>query len=84
MVEEHAYRFVPCGLDGAPRENSELALLTSARLLVGSVVELELDGFSRWEVVDLKADPRPLVGVTDSAGNHLALAGTILCRGVQD
>ena len=81
-MTERAYRFVPCDADGKPRENSELALLTDERLEVGSVVELELDSFSTWEVVELWPERGPLVSVTSPAGDDLSVEGTIVCRGV--
>jgi hypothetical protein len=83
-MKERAYRFVPCNADGTPRENSELALLTSERLTVGSTVDLELDGFSRWEVVELRPETGPLIRATDASGNDLGVGGTIVCRGIEE
>jgi hypothetical protein len=77
-----AYRFVPCDDEGQPRENSRYTTITTERLDVGSKIDAQLLGYSTWEVVELRAETRPLLGARDKLGNDVPLAGSLICRGV--
>lgn len=79
-----AYRFLPCGDDGAPRENSQYTTVADAdeRLGVGSVIDAELLGHRRWRVVEVRADQGAFVSAADTDGTPLPFGGTLVCRGV--
>jgi len=80
---ERAYRFVPIGEDGIPREPSNYTLTTDELLDVGSPVEASLLGFERWMVVEMRSEPRPLLAAQDASGRDLPLAGTVVCKGTR-
>jgi hypothetical protein len=77
-----AYRFVPCDANGNLRENSQLTTITTELLSVGSKIEAAILGYQRWEVVEVRDATSPLVAARDSFGRDIALAGTVVCRGV--
>jgi hypothetical protein len=77
-----AYRFIPCGEDGKPREGSQYTTITTEDLAVGSRIEATVLGYTTWEVVDVRKETRPLSGARDTHGNDIPLAGTVVCRGV--
>jgi hypothetical protein len=49
-----AFRFLPCDDEGRPREQSQFTSIHDASELVevGSLIEAELRGYRRWEVVE--------------------------------
>jgi hypothetical protein len=81
-MKEVAYRFLPCDEAGLPRENSELTIITTERLCVGSRIDAALLGYTTWEVVEARSETGPLLGAHDKFGNELSLAGTLICRAV--
>jgi hypothetical protein len=80
-----AYRFLPCGDDGSPRENSQLTLLRdeSETIGVGSVIETDLLGYKKWQVIEVRTDSGPLISSTHADGKPLPVGGTLVCRGVR-
>ena len=56
-----AYRFVPCDYDGRSRGNSQFTSIrnTSEDLRVGSVIDGNLLGYHRWEVVEVRVRGHP-------------------------
>jgi hypothetical protein len=81
-MQQVAYRFVPCARDDLPLEPSQFTLVATERLGVGSTIDVELLGYSRWEVVELRPESRPLLGASDRLGNEVPLAGSVVCRGI--
>jgi hypothetical protein len=81
-MEHLAYRFVPCDEEGKPRENSRYTTITTERLDVGSTIEAAVFGYTTWEVVEIRSEAPPLLGVRDRLGNDVPLAGTLICRGM--
>lgn len=81
MENSVAYRFVPCDSNGNPRENSQLTITTEP-LGVGSKIEAAILDYQTWEVVEVRDATSPLVAARDSFGRDIALAGTVVCRGV--
>ncbi len=82
MDASRAYRFLPCDEDGNPRENSRYTTVTTERLDIGSTIEVALFGYTKWEVVELRAETGSLAGAWDKDGNEVTFAGTVICRGV--
>lgn len=79
-----AYRFLPCGDDGQPRENSAYTTIADAEeeLGVGSVLMAEIFGYREWEVIEVREDSGSLISATEADGSPLAIGGTLVCRGV--
>jgi hypothetical protein len=77
-----AYRFLPCGENGEPRENSQYTTIRTEALVVGSRVQFALLGYTAWEVVAVQDETRPLLGARDTDGTEIPLAGTVVCRGI--
>jgi hypothetical protein len=80
-----AYRFLPCDDDGSPRENSNFVSThdEDEAIGVGSVIEAELLGYERWEVVEVRSGSGPLISATGADGEPLPMKGTLVCRGVR-
>jgi hypothetical protein len=81
-VEQVAYRFVPCDDEGRPRENSQYTMSTTQKLAVGGTINHGVLGYSKWEVVELRPESRPLLGASDRLGNDVPLVGTLVSRGI--
>jgi len=79
-----AYRFLPCDDEG-PREQSQYTSIHDAgeTVAVGSVIEANILGYQRWEVVEVRDDPGGLMSATDADGDPILLGGTLVCRGVR-
>jgi len=84
-VARVAYRFVPCAEDGRPRNGSQYTSIrdTSENIRVGSVLEASLLGYTRWEVIEMRADSGGLLDATGADGMDIPLGGTLVCRGVE-
>lgn len=80
-----AYRFLPCADDGSPRENSNVVSIREEDegIGVGSVIEADLLGHERWQVIEVRSSAGPLVSATGADGEPLPIAGTLVCRGVR-
>jgi len=80
-----AFRFLPCDDEGRLREQSQLTSIhgTGEILAVGSVIEADLLGYQRWEVVEVRADSGGLTSATGADGDSIRLGGTLVCRGVR-
>jgi hypothetical protein len=84
-VSERAYRFIPLDADGKPRENSYYQHTSSRELRAGDVIEgPHIRGFTRWEVIDVRSETRPLLEARDASGAQIPLAGTLICRGLRN
>jgi hypothetical protein len=81
-----AYRFLPCDDEGRAREQSQLTSIHDAAepVAVGSVVEADMLGYQRWEVVEVREDSGVLMSATDADGERIPLGGTLVCRGVRE
>lgn len=79
-----AYRFLPCDDEGRPREQSQFTSIHDAteRVSVGSVIEADLLGYRRWEVVEMREGSEGLMSVTGADGDPIPVGGTLVCRGV--
>lgn len=49
---------------------------------VGSVLEVDIFGYTRWGVAEVRPDQGPLLSAVDSDGTPLPFGGTLVCRGV--
>jgi hypothetical protein len=80
-----AYRFLPCDDEGRPREQSQLTSIhdASESVAVGSLIEADILGYQRWEVVDVREDSGGLLSATGAGGDSIPLGGTLVCRGVR-
>ena len=76
-----AYRLLPSDDDGS--ENSQLTLIKdeAESIGVGSVIDADLLGHLRWEVVEIREDSGGLVSAS-SEGTLIPLRGTLVCRAV--
>ena len=81
-----AYRFLPCDDEGRPREQSQFTSIHDATeaVGVGSVIEADLLGYRRWEVVEVRKRAEGLMSVTGAEGDPIPVEGTLVCRGVGD
>lgn len=79
-----AYRFLPCDHEGRSREQSQFTSIRDATetLGVGSVIEADLLGYRRWEVVEVREASEGLMSMTGSDGSPIPVKGTLVCRGV--
>ena len=77
-----AYRFLPCGRDGRPRESSQYTYVADAAEIfsTGSVIDSGVLGVKKWQVVEVREETGPLRGARDSDGSDLALGGTLVCQ----
>jgi hypothetical protein len=83
MAAELAYRFVPCDEGGRPRENSQITTIREEGTVgLGSVLEIEILGFRRWEVIEVRASSGRLSAATAADGTDIPLGGTLVCRGI--
>ena len=80
-----AFRFLPCDDNGRPREQSQFTSIhdTSESVAVGSLIEADLLGYRRWEVVEVREETGGLMSATVSDGDPIPLGGTLVCRGVE-
>lgn len=80
-----AFRLIPCDDEGQPREQSQLTSIhdTAESVGVGSVIEADLFGYDRWEVVEVRDDSGGLTRATGADGAPIPLGGTLVCRGVR-
>jgi hypothetical protein len=80
-----AYRFLPCDGEGRLREQSQLTSIhdTGETLTVGSVIEADILGYQRWEVVEVREDSGGVMSATGADGGSIPLGGTLVCRGVR-
>jgi hypothetical protein len=80
-----AFRFLPCDDEGRLREQSHLTSThdTGETLAVGSVIEADILGYQRWEVVEVREDSSGLASATGADGDSIPLGGTLVCRGVR-
>jgi hypothetical protein len=80
-----AFRFLPCDGDGRPREQSQFTSIhdMSEGVVVGSLIEADLLGYRRWEVVEVREETGGLMSATGADGDPIPLGGTLLCRGVE-
>jgi hypothetical protein len=80
-----AFRFFPCDDEGRPREQSQLTSIHDAAeaVGVGSVIEADLFGYDRWEVVEVREDSGGLMSATGADGASIPFGGTLICRGVR-
>ena len=80
-----AFRFLPCDDEGRPREQSRLTSIhdTAEAVGVGSVIEADLLGYDRWEVVEVRDDSGGLTSATGPGSASIPLGGTLICRGVR-
>lgn len=80
-----AYRFLPYDDDGSPRENSNLTLICDEdeNIGLGSVVDADLLGYEKWEVIEMCIGSGPLISARDADGDAIPLEGTLVCRGIR-
>ena len=76
-----AYRFLPCDAEGRPREQSRFTSIHDATetVTVGLVIEADLLGYRRWEVVEVREGLDGLMSVTGADGDPIPVEGTLVC-----
>jgi hypothetical protein len=80
-MQEFAYRFIPTGEDGKPRQDSQLFMVTNDSLEVGSVIDADLPGYTTWEVVQVRPGQAPGDRCFDRLGNEIPMVATLICKG---
>jgi hypothetical protein len=82
LMPKLAHRFLPCGDDGRPRENSQYTAVANEddHLGIGSVLMAEIFGFREHRNARRR---RLLITATDADGNAVAIRGKLVCRGVR-
>jgi hypothetical protein len=80
-----AYCFLPCDDEGRLCEQSQLTSIhdTGESLTVGSVIEADILGYQRWEVIEVREASGGLMSATGADGASIPLGGTLVCRGVR-
>lgn len=86
-----AYRFVPSHIREGPGitadgrayvRSAAYTHVTDRELHAGDLIDGPFLGFERWEVLEVRGDGGPLLASYDKNGQPLAVAGTIVCRGL--
>jgi hypothetical protein len=78
-----AYHFIPCDEHGRPRENSQITTIREEGTVgLGSVLEIEILGFRRWEVIEVLESSARRYGATAADGTEIPLGPSLVCRGL--
>jgi hypothetical protein len=77
-----AFRSLPCDGDGRVREQSQFTSIhdLTEGVEVGSLIEADLLGYRRWEVVEVREETVGITRATGADGDPIPLGGTLVCR----